>query len=102
MADHRGRWQAQGQGLEESEAWNQPVALSAQDGENLLSRLESKIGPNEAAHRAAGFRKARDFIERARRAGGIHVQVIRSFTVPNDPTGRRVDLEVRAGSAFVP
>jgi len=45
MADkqpHRGRLQAQGDGLESSECWNQEEPLTKEKGLSLLERLRKK------------------------------------------------------------
>lgn len=99
---HRGRWQAQGATVQVSEPWAQVVALSAADGHLLLTSLQARLSPAEKAHRAAAFVAANQFIGRCEQAGGVNATVIRSFSVANDTEGRRVDLEVRAGTAFVP
>ncbi|MEM9847636.1 MAG: hypothetical protein AAF847_07090 [Bacteroidota bacterium] len=41
--EHRGRWQAQGGGLKESESWAQEDPLSKEDGLKLLNKLREKI-----------------------------------------------------------
>lgn len=88
--------------MQESEAWNQPSPLSATDGVHLLSTLEGKLAPAERRLRDACFRQARTFVDRVRQAGGLSATYIRSFTVADDTQGRRVDVEIRAGRAFVP
>lgn len=52
---HVGRWQAQGGGVQEGEAWRQATPLTLTQGLNLLSALELKLIPRERRLRSAGF-----------------------------------------------
>ena len=106
--DHRGVFQAQGAGMQESEKWNQPQPLTAVDGHSLLESLREKIAPTEAAIRAGAFADAHGFIDAARIVGGApqdnRYPLKKTFRVFPDPRGRRdrrVDIEVHAGRAFV-
>lgn len=96
---HRGRIQAQGDGLEASESWAQDEPLTARDGRNLLRKLKGKIPRSEAKKRAAEFKKAEDLINRAEKSGGIHAHYGKSFRKLG--TSVRVDIEVLGGTAFV-
>lgn len=97
--DHRGRFQAQCGGLEESESWNEPHPLQATAGHALLSRLEGKIHPREAMIRRDSFQKAHRFIDSAVTAGGVG-PCKKSFLVRGG-RDQRVDIEVQSGLAFV-
>ncbi|MEM0992399.1 MAG: hypothetical protein AAGI49_05145 [Bacteroidota bacterium] len=48
---HRGRWQAQGGGLEESESWAQDEPLSKEDGQRLLNQLKEKLSKQDLKDR---------------------------------------------------
>lgn len=54
---HRGRIQAQGDGLEASENWAQNEPLTAQDGLELLEKLKQKIRDQDAKTREKEFKK---------------------------------------------
>ncbi|QJD78671.1 hypothetical protein [Spirosoma rhododendri] len=100
--NHRGRFQAQGRKLEESEAWAQPAPLYLQQGKSLLSNLKEKIPLFELRKRAEAFQTCEQFIERASQNGGINIvdkPLRKSF--PRNET-ERVDLEVLKGNAFLP
>jgi hypothetical protein len=101
---HRGRWQAQGGGLQESEPWNQPMPLTLTQGLYLLDTLEAKLTPTDRRARAPFFEQARMFARRAASGGGISAANFpnsMSFPTRNQPASfPRVDLEIRAGHAF--
>jgi hypothetical protein len=97
--DHRGRFQAQGGGLEESEAWNEDVPLQALKGHHLLSGLRTKIPTREAMLRRDSFGKAHRFIDSAASSGGVD-PCKKSFLVRGS-RDQRVDIEVQSGLAFV-
>jgi hypothetical protein len=99
---HRGRWQAQGAGVEASKPWAQADPLLSADGRLPLTALENGLAPGEKAARAGAFVRANQYIDRCEQAGGVAATVIRSFPVANDTDGRCIDLEVKAGMAFVP
>jgi hypothetical protein len=97
---HRGRIQAQGNGLEASENWSQDEPLSAQDGLNLLEKLRSKIPEKEAKLREKEFEKAEKLIRRAGENGGIDAKFSQTFQTKGTK-GVRVDVEILSGRAFV-
>src|SRR5690349_12939887 len=97
--DHRGRFQSQGGGLEESEPWNEPEALQALKGHHLLSGLQYKIPYKEAEIRHDSFIKAHRFIDSAASAGGVG-PCKKSFLVRGS-RAQRVDIEVQSGLAFI-
>ncbi len=53
--NHRGRFQAQGHRLEESESWAKPDPLYIDEGKTLLTNLEQKIPAFESRKRKAAF-----------------------------------------------
>ena len=97
---HRGRFQAQGAGVEESERWAQDDPLSAGSARRLLEALELKLTPRELFLREQAFTEARQFVDRAETAGGVGVTRKSYPQVPRRDS-RRVDIEVSAGRAFV-
>jgi hypothetical protein len=101
--NHRGRFQAQGQTLEESENWAQDLPLSAQKGHLLLNNLENKISKKEAEIRKNGFEKCREFINESAKNGGISIVDMGKPLIKSFPKGykERVDVEVHLGLAFV-
>lgn len=96
---HRGRFQAQGETLEESVAWSTSRAPSANEGNQMLVDLSDKIRKKEYAIRTRAFKDASNFINEALAAGGADAEVIKSFVVRNT-LSERVDVEIRKGCAF--
>lgn len=95
---HRGKIQAQGGNLEESEAWAQDRPLTLNEGLTLLDKLKAKLPNKELLLRQTAFDKAKEFIEQAGENGGIDAQVSKTFRVTRDI---RVDIEVIKGTAFL-
>ena len=113
LPEHRGRLQAQGPDIEQDRAGNGHGNISrgwAQNQPYLASKAYTDLeairtdltGPQADARRFA-FAKARIFIQRAQSQGGLDHPV--SATFPrlkrSDTAGVRVDIEVKAGRAFV-
>lgn len=98
---HRGRFQAQGLGLEESENWSQPVPLVIGDGNQLLTELSEKLCFSDRTLRRRGFVECSQHINDVHSAGGYHEPISKHFPKVGRRDGARVDLEVNAGSAFV-
>lgn len=100
---HRGRIQAQGGGVEKSCSWAQVTPLTKTEGEKLVDNLESSLTDPEMEVRQEAFQQARDYINRAARAGGVDAQVSKTFpNVSKIRSDIRVDIEVIKGKAFVP
>ena len=70
---HRGRIQAQGEKLEESESWAKNESLFEKEGYKLVDKLKNKISPFEAKRREKQFNNVKKFIKRAAMNGGIEV-----------------------------
>ena len=88
---NRGRIQAQGDGLEESESWHQEEPLSKKDGLSLLDRLRNKLSPKDRKLREKQFDDAERFIRGAE--GGVDAPIRQTFQ--NYKTkDTRVDIEV--------
>jgi hypothetical protein len=103
--DHRGRIQAQGAGIEESRSWAQDTPLLATDALDMVAEIETALPASERAFREVAFQKARDCIRSAAVAGGITPDRRpwkKSYPQPPRGDRRRVDLEIWAGTAFVP
>jgi len=95
---HRGRIQAQGNGLEKSEAWSQDEPLSKNDGLGLLEKLKLKLTKQEFKVREKQFESAKKYIENVE--GGL--DAVKKKTFRNRKTRNvRVDIEILAGRAFV-
>lgn len=100
---NRGRFQAQGDKLEESENWQKQVPLYYCEGVKLLTTLKNKISPRERKKRDKAFRECEKFIERASKNNGICVQDMGKPLIRSFPKSfkERVDVEVHSGRAFV-
>jgi len=103
LVQHRGRFQAQGKGLEKSASWAQNLPLNIGDGRALLENLKTQLTKKELEVRKDGFQKCRAAVEEAHRRGGIDVGAMAKRFVKSYPTGafERVDLEVNLGKAFI-
>lgn len=99
--DHRGRFQAQGGGIEKSESWGREHPLPVAEGRRMLQGLKSRLSAPEQHFRERAFEQADDFIGRASIAGGVMAPMKKSYPTPPRPDRRRVDIEVLKGLAFV-
>lgn len=97
--EHRGRIQAQGGGLEESESWNQDEPLTKKDGLRMLRKLKEKLPPKEVEKRKKAFQSAERFIKNTK--GGLDARKGRSFYDDKKNKHVRVDIEILGGKAFV-
>lgn len=99
---HRGRIQAQGQKLEESEPWSQVNALLLADSISLINNLEGKIPEKDRILRVKAFMKTRKFVNQAKINGGISVVGLKNYSKTFLVRGKeRVDLEIHDGIAFI-
>jgi len=96
---HRGRFQAQGLSVEESEAWAVPIPPSTEEGEAMLLKLESKLEYRDAKLRKDAFDEAKNFIQKSYKAGGINAERKKTFMV-RSTRRERVDVEILNGAAF--
>ncbi len=101
MKDNRGRIQAQGDKLEESESWAQEEPPTKTEGINMLQSLMRKLSKKDRELRKIPYNKAVKFIENAAENGGVYATVFKSFYI-KDTEKERIDIEVRQGIAFVP
>ena len=98
--NNRGRIQAQDDNLEESESWATNDEISKQDGMNKSNRLKGKLSNQELAERINAFNKLENVIQQTP-AQGHNAQLIKSFHHNPQNRRKRVDLEIRAGRAFI-
>lgn len=98
--EHRGRFQAQGGGIEESESWAQASPLTVAKAFELLKRLMARLHKKDYEKRKVPFQKAQAFIAEAGKNGGVSSPVKQSFKVKGSKD-ERVDIEVLGGKAFV-
>ncbi|KAA3622600.1 MAG: hypothetical protein DWQ02_25755 [Bacteroidetes bacterium] len=95
---HRGRIQAQGDGLEESESWAQDEPLTKKEGLSILEKLKLKLKKSDYLLRKDQFEDAKRFIENI--DGGI--DAVKKKTFRNRKTkDARIDIEILGGTAFI-
>jgi hypothetical protein len=97
---NRGRIQAQGNYLEESESWGEIGEITKNDGHDKITDLQERLTNQEMVDRNRAFQKLENFIDDAPQ-NGHYAQIIKSFS--NSPQERsvRVDIEIRSGRAFI-
>ncbi len=97
---NRGRFQAQDDNLEKSAAWASNDEIPKQMGHETLDNLHAQLSATELAVRVNAMQKARDFVTDAP-VNGHYAQIIKSYF--DDVRNRevRVDVEIRAGRAFI-
>lgn len=103
--EHGGRIQVQGASLEASRSWDQATPLPASTGYDYPESLKTEIGKRERELRQRAFAKARLFIDQMLVQGGTDPSLApfsKSFRVRGDDLGRRVDIDIFRGRAFVP
>ena len=101
--NNRGRFQAQGKKLDESEGWAQDEPLNIEDGLLLHQKLKNKLRPKDLRLRYEAFNECKNFVIRASQNGGIDVTGLpykysKSWVVYDE---ERVDLEIHKGIAFI-
>jgi hypothetical protein len=97
---NRGRFQAQGGALEESVAWATNDEVSKIDGHDMLDRLSARLTVDELLARQNAIQKVKGFITDAPH-GGCSAPIIKSYYDDKRNRSIRIDLEVRAGRAFI-
>lgn len=102
---HRGRFQAQGNGVEKSVPWGQDSAPTTAQGHTWLDVLWEMLPAREQRDREGDFAEAHDFVDESAKRGGLpsdsQYPVAKSFPRRPAKGGRRVDVEIHAGKAFV-
>jgi len=99
MATNRGRFQAQGGGIEKSEPWATNNTIYKQNGIALINNLEIQLTPAELNARNIAIQKARNFVNACPSDGVPPVKKSYSNNLQNRSI--RIDVEVNAGIAFV-
>jgi hypothetical protein len=102
---HRGAIQAQGGNVQASRSWAQDTPLPATTGYMHLESLKAEVGKRETELRREGFIQAKVFMDRMLARGGTEQappNIRKSYPQPPNRMGRRVDIDVFEGRAFVP
>lgn len=95
---HRGRIQAQGDGVEKSVSWAQDEPLSKEEGLSLLAKLRAMLSKSELKAREKQLEKAQRYIEGIE--GGV--DAVKKKTFLNRKTkDTRIDVEILSGTAFL-
>jgi hypothetical protein len=68
----------------------------------MLENLKAKLTESEQMHREEAFQQATDLIARAEAQGGLEAPVRKSYPTRARGDGRRVDIEILRGRAFLP
>ena len=97
---NRGRFQAQDETLEKSAAWATIDDVTKQMGNERLDNLKSQLTSAELNLRINAMQKARDFVNNAPK-DGHHAQIVKSYFDDVKNREVRIDVEVRAGRAFI-
>lgn len=98
---NRGRFQAQGDGLEKSRPWADADVPTKQEGHTFITELKGQLSPAELAIRKNCFQKAKQWVDEAPQKGYVVVTPIKTSFQPYPPIKDiRVDGELYSGSAF--
>jgi hypothetical protein len=97
---HRGRFQAQGNGTEKSVPWTLVFPITKSHAYSSIDKLKSKLTPEELSIRNECFIKASKFIQRVPSYG--ITAFFKHSCIPFPPVQDiRVDIDVLAGVAFI-
>ena len=98
--NNRGRFQAQDNTLEKSAPWATNDDVSKEMGNERIDNLQAQLTPGELNVRVESLQKARNLVDSAP-TQGLYATIIKSFF--DDVSNRvvRVDVEIRAGRAFI-
>ncbi|WP_417553163.1 hypothetical protein [Marinomonas fungiae] len=96
---NRGRFQAQGSKLEESESWNTEKSFNKSNARKLLKSLKCKLKQKDLDLRINEFSQVESYINNAPSKYGVSAQVHKTFRVKSTRS-ERVDIEVIKGAAF--
>ena len=97
---HRGRVQAQGNGLERSIPWGQPTPPTVAQGVGMLNSLYGLLSRSEQGERELALAQAIRWVQ-GRPPAGVYAVVKMSFPRPALRGGVRMDIEVLVGKAFL-
>lgn len=95
---HRGRIQAQGEGVEKSVSWSQDEPLTKEEGLSLLERLIKMLTRKEYEVREKPLEEAKRYIQQVE--GGADAIKKKSFRNRKSKDAR-IDIEILSGTAFV-
>lgn len=99
---HRGRVQAQGGDANKSVSWALATPPTLAMGLGFLTQLKAQLNARQLAERADSFVLAEEWMRRAAAGGGVCARdIASSISFPRNRP-ERVDIELRAGKAFVP
>ena len=98
--NNRGRFQAQDDTLEKSAAWATDDDVSKQIGNERLNNLHAQLTAAELAVRVNAMQKAKNFVDNAP-VNGYYAQIVKSYYDDVRHRKVRVDVEIRAGRAFI-
>ena len=98
---NRGRFQAQGDGLEKSRPWAMQDIPTKYDGHNFLTELKGQLTPAEYTIRQKCFERAVRYVDKAP-SGGYSVISPARRSLTDIPPIRdvRVDVELFSGASF--
>lgn len=97
---NRGRFQAQGNGVEKSATWATNNDFYKDEGIERVDDLQAQLTAIEYNERNIALQKARNFVNFAP-AEGHFGQLKKSFHNNIQQRRIRVDLEINAGAAFL-
>ena len=97
---NRGRFQAQGNDLEKSAPWATDNIVYKHVGIERINNLQGQLTQNEFNARQNSIQKVRDLVNQAP-PEGYCAQLIKSYYDDVRQRSVRIDIEIRAGSAFL-
>lgn len=98
---NRGRFQAQGGGLEESRSWAEVEIPTKGNGHGYLNELKAQLQPADLELRQSCFERANKWVDEAPSKGYVVVTPVKtSFLMIPPKKGIRVDGELYSGAAF--
>lgn len=98
---NRGRFQAQGEGLEKSRSWADVNVPTKPQGHTYINELKAQLNHSELAARQTCFERAARWVNDAPSNGYVVVNQIKTSFQPYPPLKDiRVDGEIHCGSAF--
>ena len=97
---HRGRIQAQGDGLEKSVSWNRATPPTSKEELSMLDELTESLTKGERKARQEAIDKAKKWIINAGKNGGADAPVSKTFLIKGTKDVR-IDIEIITGKAFI-
>jgi RHS repeat-associated protein len=101
---NRGRFQAQGGGVEESVSWSSHIVPTVSDGLQMLADLGQSLSASQFAARVGALAKATTYVRDVCAPSGGCPPLSKSFYSNGSAQqkGIRIDLEIFTGIAFIP